>query len=263
MRKLAIAATASVAIWSATAHASTLQISSELFNETYSPTDLQSLIVNGNSNSIGGGGAFLQLNTGGSREVAIEDSVASAGSLAGFDQVRFDFSIDYLGQGETFGNFGNNDKDLFVGIHDGDHHFSVFSNETVALNVFGDAYNPGAPGDDLAVGVACGATPATCVRQVGVDPSYNASGYSASILLDSNGTGRLTVNGFESALMDLNLSNEMFFFIGRDQTHESYRLQSASVTVTGITINASEPGALGIALGGGLMALWASRRRRK
>lgn len=260
MKKLALAAIALMSVWSVSSNAALL-ISSTLFDEDYSPSELGSLIVNGNSNSVGGAGAFLQLNPAGTREIAIQDSIAAAGSLGPYDQVRFDFSIDYLGQGEQFGNFGTNDKDLFVGIHDGSHHFSVFTNETAALAVFGDSTSL-VPSGQLGVGFVCNPTSATCLRQTNVDPSYNASGFNASILLDDSGIGRLTVNGFESELMDLNTANEMFFFIGRDGPTESYRIQSASVSVTGIIVNVPEPDVLAAVLAGGLMTLWASRRRR-
>ena len=86
-------------------------------------------------------------------------------------------------------------------------------------------------------------------------------GLDASILMHSTGIANLTVNGSTSNPMQLDFNSAFKFFIGTDQAHETYRIEGASIVVTGIK-HVTEP-ATGLAavLGLGLVGL--TRRRRK
>ena len=255
MRTPLLALVGAAALWTSGTQAGEVL----LFSEDYTPAELQALVVGPTSTTLLPGS--LQIDAGSpSRTIAIEDDLTPAGAFAGFDFVRFDFTYDYVDRNEEA--FGTTDKDSFVGIHDGARHFSIFNNETAALNVFGDTIvAPCTPGDLGIGGCAPGYAPSppSTVRDVNLVPGFSASEYSASILMDSTGLATLSVLGIESSPMQLDFGGEYAFFFGRDASSESYRIESMSMRVTGI--NVPEPGVLGLLLFGGL-AVGALGRRR-
>ena len=127
MRKLLTSVTLGLIVTTSSAQATEL----ELFNETYTPTELNGLVV-GNHPATLVPNQYVEFGTGPLREIIIQDSLSSANDFVGFDFVRFDFTFDFqLG-------FGTSDKDMFVGIHDGARHLSIFTNEATTAHVFGD-----------------------------------------------------------------------------------------------------------------------------